>query len=185
MGLKRLGGCRPPVGHGITRSTQLLRHALTRLETFLNLLSSTVLFALMFYVTAEVTMRYLLNKPLPGHLELTQLLIAPSVFLALSYVQAHRGHVGLDLLIDRLPARLRHAVESFTLAVALGAFAIITWFSAGNAWLSWEFGDVTPTAYLPTWWSKAAVPAGCALLCIRLALQLVDSIAGIARPERG
>jgi TRAP-type C4-dicarboxylate transport system permease small subunit len=164
-------------------------HALGRLlgyvETTLNLFSSTVLFLLMFYVTAEVTMRYLFNRPLAGHLELTQLLIAPSVFLALSYVQAHRGHVGMDLLLERLSPRARHAVESLTLAVALVAFAIIAWFSWIAAWMSWEMGDVTPTADLQTWWSKMAVPVGCALLCLRLFLQLIESMIGAARPQRG
>jgi TRAP-type C4-dicarboxylate transport system permease small subunit len=153
-------------------------------ETALNLISSTVLFLLMFYVTAEVAMRYLFNRPLPAHLELTQLLIAPSVFLALSYVQAHHGHVGMDLLVERLSPRTRHAIEAFTLAVALVAFAIITWFSWGAAQLSWEMGDVTPTAYLQTWWSKAAVPVGCALLCLRLLLQIVHRVAEVARTGR-
>lgn len=162
-----------------------LGRALGLLETVLNLVSSTVLFLLMFYVTAEVTMRYLFNRPLSGHLELTQLLIAPSVFLALSYVQAHRGHVGMDLLVGRLRPRARHLVETFTLAVALAAFVIIAWFSWGAAYLSLEMGDVTPTAYLPTWWSKAAVPVGSALLCLRLFLQLVESITAAVRSGGG
>ncbi|MGH7277401.1 MAG: TRAP transporter small permease, partial [Candidatus Rokuibacteriota bacterium] len=55
------------------------QRSLEALETGLNLLSATLLFLLMFYVTAEVAMRYLFNAPLPGHLEATQLLIAPAV----------------------------------------------------------------------------------------------------------
>jgi TRAP-type C4-dicarboxylate transport system permease small subunit len=172
---------RESIDRGILPS---IDRGLGHVETALNLISSTVLFLLMFYVTAEVAMRYLFNRPLPAHLELTQLLIAPSVFLALSYVQAHNGHVGMDLLVERLSRRTRHAIEAFTLAVALVAFAIITWFSWDAAQLAWEMGDVTPTAYLPTWWSKAAVPVGCALLCIRLLLQLIHRVVQVARPEQ-
>lgn len=161
-----------------------LSRGLGVVETTLNLLASTMLFLLMFYVTAEVAMRYLFNRPLAGHLELTQLFIAPAVFLALSYVQNHRGHVGLDLLHDHLPPRGRHAVDAITLAVALVAFAIITYFSWLSASMAWEMGDVTPTAYLQTWWSKMAVPVGCALLCVRLALQLVEAIGGAVRGDR-
>jgi TRAP-type C4-dicarboxylate transport system permease small subunit len=153
-------------------------------EVVLNLVSSTVLFLLMFYVTAEVAMRYLFNRPLAGHLELTQLLIAPSVFLALSYVQHHRGHVGMDLLVERLSPRARSLVDALTLTVALVAFAIITYFSWIAAWMSWEMGDVTPTAYLQTWWSKMAVPVGCALLCLRILLQLVENLVRATRPLR-
>jgi C4-dicarboxylate transporter DctQ subunit len=154
----------------------VLRRILGRLETALNLLASTILFGLMFYVTAEVVMRYLFNRPLPGHLELTQLFIAPAVFLALSYVQEYRGHVGMDLLVERLSRRRRAAVDAFVLLVALATFVVITWFSWTSAWMSWEMGDVTPTAYLSTWWSKMAVPVGSALLCVRLVLQVVESV---------
>jgi TRAP-type C4-dicarboxylate transport system permease small subunit len=154
---------------------RVARRGLEALETGLNLLSSVILFVLMFYVTAEVTLRYLFNRPLPGHLEATQLLIAPAVFLALSWVQARRGHVGMDLLHARLPPRWRGLVDCLTISIALLTFLVITWFSWRSTLSAWEVGDVTPTANLPTWWSKLAVPVGAALLCARLAMQLVDS----------
>ncbi len=152
------------------------QRALERLETALNLVSALILFALMFYVTAEIFMRYLFNHPLPGHLELTQLLIAPAVFLALSWVQARRGHVGMDLLYEKLPPRGRAAADCLTLTLALVTFAVITWFSSQSTWTAWEVGDVTPTANITTWWSRAAVPVGSALLCVRLGMQLGESL---------
>src|SRR5688500_20299470 len=100
-------------------------------------MATTILFGIMYYVTTEVVMRYLFNRPLPGHLELTQLFIAPAVFLALSYVQEYRGHVGMDLLVERLSRRRRAADDAFVLLVALAAFVGITWFSWTAAWLSW------------------------------------------------
>jgi TRAP-type C4-dicarboxylate transport system permease small subunit len=153
-------------------------------ETALNLLSSVILFVLMFYVTAEVLMRYLFNRPLPGHLELTQLLIAPAVFLALSWVQARQGHVGMDLLHEKLSPRGRAAADCVTQALALATFAVITWFSLRSTWTAWEVGDVTPTANITTWWSRAAVPVGSALLCLRLAMQLVGNL-GVLAGRRG
>jgi TRAP-type C4-dicarboxylate transport system permease small subunit len=161
----------------------LARRGLEALETVLNLLSAVTLFALMFYVTAEVAMRYLFNAPLPGHLEATQLLIAPAVFLALSWVQARRGHVGMDLLHERLPARGRALVDCLTLAVALATFLMIAWFSWLSTVSAWEVGDVTPTANFSTWWSKGAVPVGAALLCVRLLMQLVGNVVTIVRPR--
>jgi TRAP-type C4-dicarboxylate transport system permease small subunit len=160
------------------------RRALEYLETALNLVSALILFALMFYVTAEIFMRYLFNHPLPGHLELTQLLIAPAVFLALSWVQARRGHVGMDILHEKLSPRGRAAADCLTLTLALATFAVITWFSAQSTWTAWEVGDVTPTANITTWWSRAAVPVGSALLCVRLGMQLVESL-GILFGRRG
>lgn len=158
------------------------RRSLEMLETALNLASATLLFFLMFYVTAEVAMRYLFNAPLPGHLEATQLLIAPAVFLALSWVQARRGHVGMDLLHARLPPRGRAFLDCVTLSLALLTFLTITWFSWESTLSAWEVDDVTPTANLRTWWSKAAVPLGSALLCVRLGMQLLENAVVVARP---
>ena len=162
----------------------VLHRVLARVETVLNLCSAVVLFLLMFYVTAEVVMRYLFNRPLAGHLEATQLMVAPAVFLALSYVQARGGHVGMDILHARLPPRGRHLVDAVTLSVALVAFAVIAWFSWLAAWMAWEMGDVTPTAYFQTWWSKMAVPVGIALLCLRLLMQLGETLHALARRDR-
>ncbi|MCW5633482.1 MAG: TRAP transporter small permease [Rubrivivax sp.] len=153
-----------------------LRKAHAALETGLTLASSGILFLLMLYVTAEVAMRYLFGSPLRGHLETTQLLIAPAALLALAWLQARRGHVGMDLVVERLSHRARAAADCIALTLALATFAVIAWFSADATWLAWDIGDSTPTAQLPTWWSKAAVPLGFGLLCLRLALQLVASL---------
>jgi TRAP-type C4-dicarboxylate transport system permease small subunit len=163
---------------------QGLRRGLEAVETVLNLASSVILFALMFYVTAEVGMRYVLNRPLPGHLELTELMIAPAVFMALSWVQARRGHVGMDLLHARLAERPRAVVDLLTVAVALATFLVITWQSWESTWSAWQVGDVTPTANLPTWWSKAAVPLGAGLLCVRFLMQIAGCLRTLAGERR-
>lgn len=150
-------------------------------ETGLNYLSAVILFGLMFYVTAEVVMRYLFNRPLSGHFEASELLVVPAAFLPIAYVQARRGHVGVDLLILRLDSRTRTIVDCVTLAVALATFAIIAWMSGENTWLALTMGDVTPTSQLSTWWSKAAVPVGSALLCARLATQLGKNVSALRR----
>jgi TRAP-type C4-dicarboxylate transport system permease small subunit len=157
------------------------RRGLEAVETVLNLLSAVTLFLLMFYVTAEVLMRYLFNRPLPGHLEATQLMIAPAVFLALSWVQARRGHVGMDLLYVRLSPLGQAVADCVTQTVALVTFATITWFSWLSTLDAWQVGDVTPTANLSTWWSKGAVPLGAGLLCVRLLMQLSASLATLVR----
>jgi TRAP-type C4-dicarboxylate transport system permease small subunit len=71
-----------------------------------------------------------------------------------------------------------------TQALALATFAVITWFSLRSTWTAWEVGDVTPTANITTWWSRAAVPVGSALLCLRLAMQLVGNL-GVLAGRRG
>jgi TRAP-type C4-dicarboxylate transport system permease small subunit len=126
------------------------RRTLAAIETALTLASAAILFLLMLYVTAEVAMRSLFGHPLAGHLEASQLLIAPAALLALAWVQSQGGHVGMDLIHERLSVRGRALADAIGQAVALAAFAVVAWFSGQAALFAREVVDTTPTAYLPT-----------------------------------
>lgn len=165
------------------RVASSLGRALEMVEAVLNLVSSIVLFILLLYVTAEVTMRLMFNSPLAGHLEMSQLLIAASVFLGLAYAQARRGHVGMDILINRLPPRPAMIFDTITLFLSFVAVGIIVWYAWSGAVNSFLIGDVTPTSDVPTWWSKAAVPIGGGLLCIRFLVQIGQNLDRLRRGE--
>jgi TRAP-type C4-dicarboxylate transport system permease small subunit len=133
----------------------------------------TVLFV-MFFVGAEVLMRYAFNKPIPGHLEGSELLGPIIVFLALSYTQATRGHVGMDLVLDALAPGIRRYAEMTTLLISIFICAVLAFFSFKNAYQLWLFDDVTMSPpYFRTWPSAAAIPLGYALVSIRMHIQML------------
>jgi TRAP-type C4-dicarboxylate transport system permease small subunit len=133
----------------------------------------TVLFV-MFFVGAEVLMRYAFSKPIPGHLEGSELLGPVIVFLALSYTQATRGHVGMDLVLDALAPGVRRYAEMATLLISIFICSVFALFSFRNAYQLWLFDDVTMSPpYFRTWPSAAAIPLGYALISVRMYLQLL------------
>jgi TRAP-type C4-dicarboxylate transport system permease small subunit len=147
------------------------------------LLSGSVIVILfvMFFVGAEVVMRYVFNAPIAGHLEGSELLLPIIVFLALSYTQATHGHVGMDLVLDALAPTPRRYATMFTLLVSVVLCAILAFFSFKHAYQLWVYDDVTMTPpYLPTWPSGAAITLGYFLISIRMYLQLLH----IANPRR-
>ena len=126
----------------------------------------------MFFVGAEVVMRYAFNAPISGHLEGSELLLPVIVFLAISYTQATRGHVGMDLLLDMLSPATRRYAEMATLIVSVFACAILAYFSAKHAYQLWLFDDVTMTPpYFRTWPAAVAIPVGYCLISFRMYLQ--------------
>jgi len=146
--------------------------ALRRIEQVLLYGSMLVILFVMLFVCAEVVMRYAFNSPIPGHLEGSELLMPVIVFLALSYTQATRGHVGMDLLLENLPARARRHATIATLLFSVVICAILAWFSFKNALQLWRYDDVTMTPpYFHTWPAAAAIPLGYGLVSIRLILQ--------------
>jgi TRAP-type C4-dicarboxylate transport system permease small subunit len=140
------------------------------------LLAGAILVALfvMFFVGAEVLMRYAFNAPIPGHLEGSELLAPVIVFLALSYTQATRGHVGMDLVLDALPPAVRRYAEMATLLVSILICAVLALFSYRNAYQLWLYDDVTMSPpYFKTWPAAAAIPLGYALISVRMYIQVL------------
>jgi TRAP-type C4-dicarboxylate transport system permease small subunit len=147
------------------------------------LLGGSVLAVLfvMFFVAAEVLMRYAFSKPIPGHLEGSELLGPIIVFLALSYTQATRGHVGMDLVLDSLAPGIRRYAEMATLLISVFICSVLALFSFRNAYQLWLFDDVTMSPpYFKTWPSAAAIPLGYALVSVRMYIQVLH----LYDPER-
>lgn len=142
------------------------------------LLSGSVVIILfvMFFVGAEVLMRYAFNAPIPGHLEGAELLMPLIVFLALSYTQATHGHVGMDLVLEALAPTARRYATVGTLLISILICSILAYFSFQHAYQLWRYDDVTMSPpYFPTWPAAAAIPLGYSLISIRMYLQLLNA----------
>jgi len=145
-------------------------------EKVLNLLAAGAIFVVMVLVTIQITARYL-ARAIPGIYESAELLMVAIVFLPLAYTQSVRGHVHMELVVNRLSPRWRNPVEMITLLLSLVVFSIITWKSGQNAYLSWRMGDVTMGLIMfPVWPSKMLVPIGSGLLCLRLLVHILGHL---------
>jgi TRAP-type C4-dicarboxylate transport system permease small subunit len=157
-----------------TAAAGLVGRTLRLLEYVLVGGAVVVVLFVMFFVGAEVLMRYAFNAPIPGHLEASELLMPIIVFLGLSYTQATHGHVGMDLLLDSLSPAARRYAEMATLLISIFVCSVLAFFSFKNAYQLWYFDDVTMTPpYFKTWPSAAAVPLGYALTSIRMYVQVL------------
>ncbi|MBO0763061.1 MAG: TRAP transporter small permease [Hyphomicrobiaceae bacterium] len=148
--------------------------ALRGVEYVLVALSAAVVLFVMFFVGAEVVMRYAFDAPIQGHLELSELMAPIIMFLAVSYTQATHGHVGMDLLLDSLSPGARRRAEMATLLISIFICSVLAFFSFKNAYQLWLFDDVTMSPpYFKTWPSAAAIPLGYALISLRMYLQVL------------
>jgi TRAP-type C4-dicarboxylate transport system permease small subunit len=159
----------------------LVGRALLVVEYVLVACSAAIVLFVMFFVGAEVFMRYEFVSPIPGHLELSELMGPIIVFLAVSYTQATHGHVGMDLFLDALPRAVRRYAEMGTLLVSIFICSVLAFFSGKNALQLWRFDDVTMSPpYFRTWPSGAAIPLGYALISFRMYIQFLH----LYDPER-
>ena len=72
------------------------------------------------FVMVDVVLRYVFSSPIPGDYDITQLWLSVIVMAALPYVQSHKGHINVTMLIKHFKPRL--AVGCFAIGTLIGAF---------------------------------------------------------------
>ncbi len=88
--------------------------------------------------------------------------IAAALFLALPGTLKHGDHIRVTLLLDRVPARLRGALEWWCLAVAFGLAVYIAWYALRLVWVSYTTHDISPAADAsPLWIPQISMALGC------------------------
>jgi TRAP-type C4-dicarboxylate transport system permease small subunit len=129
-------GVAPAAAAGRSRA---LRYA----ELVLGALVAVLLIAMMLVTAVDVFGRYLLSQPLPGAFEITEIMLAMIIFIALPLVCLHEEHVSVTLITDRLSPRWRelHAVviSVFSSLILL----LIAWRITAHALQLASYGDVT------------------------------------------
>lgn len=124
----------------------------SRADAVLGIAASAILFALMLLTFVDVVGRYLLNRPLRGGFEITELLLLVLIFAGLPLVSHADEHVTMDF-IDRLlgpQARraLVRAVHGFCAAIMF-LLTWLMWLKADRIWAYRDATDVLRIAYGP------------------------------------
>ena len=121
-------------------------------------------------VADRYVFRWQFNWPEP----LARYLMIWIVLLAISAGISRREHIGLTLLIDFLPVRVRRLCLIVSDVLALGLFAYLCWYGIGFA-----LGGMTRQAMIfgmslgPAY---AAVPVAAGLACVQLALVILRDL---------
>ncbi|CCN82410.1 putative TRAP-type C4-dicarboxylate transport system, small permease component [Vibrio nigripulchritudo SFn27] len=106
----------------------------------LEVLASLALLMMLVVTVIDVVGRYFFNAPLPGGVELVEILLALVVFAAFPLITWNEEHICVDLLDDWFPRAmidLRQFVISLGCAFALGLVAWKVW-GLGSRSLSYE-----------------------------------------------
>ncbi|MEJ8570597.1 TRAP transporter small permease [Microbaculum marinum] len=129
---------------GATASDTAGRSRALRLAEFvLGVMVAVLLIAMMLVTAVDVFGRYLLSRPLPGAFEITEIMLALIIFIALPLVCLHEEHVSVTLITDRLRPRWRQihsvVVSIFSAAVLL----LIAWRITAHSLQLASYGEVT------------------------------------------
>ncbi len=131
----------------------------------------------------SVVVRYLFKSPTDWQDEFAVFLLVGVTFGCGAMVQAHRGHVGIGVLENLLPA-WANSVRILLVDVVSAAFcAFFAWKSWTLCAEAWREGQTTATTWAPPLWIPySTMAAGMSLLVVQLFCQILLRLTGHGQP---
>lgn len=125
--------------------------------------------ALVLVMAGNVLMRYAFHTGSVAMQELEWHLMSPLTLLCIAYTIKHEGHVRVDILYARLPARVKQAIDLFSALSVVALSVIVIALSWRYVMQSYRIGEASPDpGGLPyRFILKAMIPAGFALLLLQ------------------
>ena len=104
---------------------------------------------MMLMVVVDVVMRFALNKPILGSVELASYMLSIIAFTAIPFVESEEEHIVIPLLFERFPKKVRLFVNTLISAIGLGILVLI---GLASFFLASEYlhrGKVTQVLSIP------------------------------------
>jgi TRAP-type C4-dicarboxylate transport system permease small subunit len=131
---------------------------------------------MMLLAVVNVILR-LIGRPMQGAVELTSFLSALVMGFALSYCIIVKGHIRVQIIVDRLPERLRQITYVISSILSFAVLATMFWATANLSLDMWGEVSVILKIYFAPF--IAAISACCLLACLAVITDLVKSVSKI------
>ncbi len=151
---------------------------------FCGVISGVSTFLMMALVVLNAVGRFIINKPIPGTLEITEALLTVLILLSLALTQYEGGHIHVVLITKRLSPRWQKALA--LVGVVLGLV-----FFAWSAYAAWGFAMQSLAMNEQEWGSvrfplypvKFIVFGGLMLISIQFLFDAIAILLGVGLHE--
>lgn len=123
-------------------------------------------------VNINVFSRYFLKSPITGSEEIVTSLFVWTVFIGSAYAHRTHSHLGVDILVNLMPGKMKDIVEDVVLFIELAVLILVTIISGQYVYhLMFNLQGVwkpvlTDVLRFPKWYTAIAVPIGFGLSTI-------------------
>ncbi len=148
---------------------KLLAMIITYLENALGLF---FLAAMVIVVALQVFSRYASETPVSWTEEAARYSLIWLTFIGSSMAIRTRGHFAVELLVHKLPDRLK-AVAEFVLLLVMAVFAWVM-LTKGASILPIVHYQTSPALDIPMSWVYSSIPVGAGLMLIRILIALAE-----------
>ena len=163
-----------------------LARALVLVNRGVMVLGMIALLASALVLTSSVVTRYFLHASTDWQDEASVFCLVGATFLCSAFVQAIRGHVGIEAVSSLLPPRVDRVR---IVLVDIGCFVFCVFFAWKSCTLlheAWAEGQTTSSSWAPPLWIPYLLMSlGMILLSVQLAVQCIVSANKLRLPEGG
>ena len=165
-----------------------LKTILTNLDAIITGVTLSICVVL---VNANVIMRYFFNTPIHWAEEVVTSLFVWTVFIGSAYAYRKHSHLGVDILVNILPEKVRKVVKAVMSVVELLVLVMLTRISAEYVYhlIYSRSGKLkvvmTDLLRIPKWWTGIAVPIGFGLSVIYSVYFMVKNVRAYMDAKRG
>jgi len=156
--------------------------AIDRINTWVGKGLALTIFVVTVVILIEIFARDVLGQATSWANETTIYLSACAYLLSGGYALAHRRHVRIDVIYDRLSVTMRARLDLFTFVFFCLYTGALIWVGSTLAWTSFSVGEGTGTPWNPPIWPvKFAIPLAGLLLLLQGISNLLRDL-GVAQP---
>ena len=165
-----------------------LKLILTNLDAIITAVTLSICVVL---VNANVIMRYFFNSPIRWAEEVVTSLFVWTVFIGSAYAYRKHSHLGVDILVNLMPPKMKAVVKSVMSVVELLVLSMLTWISSESVYhLIYNRAGklkivMTDMLRVPKWWTAIAVPIGFGLSVIYSVYFMVKAIRAYMKKKEG
>jgi TRAP-type C4-dicarboxylate transport system permease small subunit len=173
------------LGHAVATASRSgppmarINHAMAVLNKTVVVICSTALIVASAILSYSVAARYFFNAATYWQDEAAVFLLVGGTFLSTAFVQAGRGHIGIEAFTGYLSPggnAIRRLVVDATSLLFCCFFSWKSWTLFHEAWID---GQVSGSTWAPPLWIPYSMMSlGMTLLTLQIALQLASAIDG-------
>jgi len=150
----------------------------TRISGFI---AGVVLFGMMMLTTVDVICRYFFNSSILGVYEITEFMMVCLIFFSLSFAQKLKGHVAVNLLVDRFSYKRQHFFDSCNYLVSIIFLLLIAWMSFSQGIELFHSNRVSGNLTIPVYPFFFVLTLGCVAMALELLKDLIATIRGMLK----
>ena len=136
--------------------------------------------ALMILIVVNIILRKVWHS-IYGTYDYVGFITALMVAFTIGYLALQKGHIAVDLLMDRFPKRFQAIVALITNLLCLAMFSLVAWSCVvlGNS--VYQSGERSFNSLTPYYPFLYGISLGVALLCLAILFEIIENLMTLVR----